>query len=1439
MTLYKKIILMMLIPFLAILYLVQLDIRSSVESVRKTEQTQELIEFLSIFSNMVHELQKERGASTGYIGSQGTKFREKLEQQNKLSDSKILQLRTFLEGFDASFFGKSFPMKLEKALSNLEQLGSMRQQILRLELNFTETIDYYTTSLNKQLLDFIVELVSLSSVSQSKEFSAYVKFFQGKELAGIERAIGTNIFAADKFDNGLFERFKVLLAQQKTNTEIFLDLASTKQRDFFSQTMNNPVVTEIEKMRFHILLQREFAEKFQSTFGFAGFIHNFKNFVLRGDPKYRDGFMQSYRELLTLLDYVEDRIEVPSSEFVREIEVLRKLLSEYNNGIETIISMRAENRSVEEIDKAVKVDDDPAKAVLDRLSKGAAEIDPVDWYLSQTRKIDLLNAVEEHLADDLKIETENISAQAWFRLYQTLLLAFIALGATALTTIFLTRSIMRQVGDDPAQIQAIAERIADGDLNLEIRNGTGILESIKKMAVQLQVNAAKNARQLWLIQGIARLNEAAREKVNADELASAVCNFLALYLDVQMLAFYSAEEGVLKLAGSYAFDVQKQKKVIEFGEGMVGQAALNKTVISISDIPADYLQISSSLGNAPPRNIIVTPLPIGDQVFGVIEIGTFEKLTDDKLELLRLIQEPVAIMLRSINAQFKTKELLEETQCQSEELIAQKEQLETFNENLVNQTQLLKSSEENLKQQSEELQAANEELEEKQESLIKQKFTIEAARQEIEVKASELATSSKYKSEFLANMSHELRTPLNSLLILSKNLADNNDGNLTPEQQEDAQIILDGGNDLLILINDIMDLSKVEAGKLDIVQEMVRLEDVAKSLDRLFSNVVRQKNIQFNVEIEEGMERVLYTDSQRLAQILKNFLSNAIKFTAQGKIELIFHTASEGTKFKRPVLTADTVTGISVVDTGMGIPAEKQAEIFESFQQGDGSINRKFGGTGLGLTISRELTQLLGGEIHLQSEKGEGSTFTVYLPKSMDKEQQSNLENEAADISSKTETSIGVMAEANTVQLPSDGSLKRTATSMWIPDDRRNIEPDDVVLLIIEDDISLAKTLQKMGQSSHLKILVANKGRDGLLLAIKFKPGGILLDLGLPDIDGLEVLEQLKENLQTRHIPVHVMSGRNQKVPSLQSGAVSFRSKPIAEDEFKQMIESITTPSQQRTKHILVLANDEPCRETITQVLDSNDLKLCWANDSASAIDQLTSSRFDCLIIYLSHDDEKLSIPWQEITGHTASENTSVIVYTDKDISAEAKKHLDELSSSAVMKTSDSSEKLLDDVSIFLHRMSQDVPPKQQEILKMLHDQDAMLVDRRVLVVDDDMRNLYALKSLLNKAGLKVTLVENGQLAIDKIHATQPEQAFQLIIMDIMMPVKDGYEAMQEIRQMPDYVNIPILAVTANAMPEDRAKCLAAGASDYLEKPVDVERLMSMLRVWLYQRVQA
>ncbi len=1439
MTLYKKIILMMLIPFMAILYLVQLDIRSSVDSVKKTERTQELIEFLSIFSNMVHELQKERGASTGYIGSQGTKFRKNLKEQQKLSDLRIAELKVFLGHFDASFFGKNFPAKLEKALNNLSQIDTKRQQILRLEINFNDTLDYYTISVNEQLLNFFVELISQSSISQSKEFSAYVNFFQGKELAGIERAIGANIFAVGKFESGLFERFKVLVNKQNASTEIFLDLASTKQRNFFIQTMDQPDVKEVEKIMLRTLLKREFAEKFQAAFGFTGFIHNFKNFVLRGDRKYHDGFKQSYRELLVLLNSVEDQIETPSEKFKQRIAVLRELLTRYNNGIETIISMQAENRSTEEIDKAVKVDDNPAKAALYRMGKSMDEIDPENWYRLQTRRIDLLKTVEEQLADDLKVETENINENAWVKLYQTLLLAFITLGTAALTAILLTRSIRRQVGDDPAHIQAIAERIARGDLSLEIHNGTGILESINKMAEQLKINSEKNARQLWLIQGMAGLNDAVRDKANAGELASSVCNYLATYLDVQMLAFYCVEEGVLKLAGSYAFEIQRQKEVLEFGEGMVGQAAQDKTIISITDIPADYLQISSSLGSALPRNIVVSPLPVGDQVFGAIEIGAFKKLSSDKLELLRLIQEPVAVMLRSINEQLKTKELLEETQCQSEELLSQKEQLEIFNENLLNQTQLLKSSEDTLKQQREELQAANAEMEEKQEALIQQKDTIETARQEIEVKASELATSSKYKSEFLANMSHELRTPLNSLLILSKNLADNNDGNLTRVQQEDAQIIFDGGNDLLLLINDIMDLSKVEAGKLDIIPEIVQLEDVAKIFDRMFSNVIQQKNIQFKIEIEEGMDRVIYTDSQRLAQVLKNFLANAIKFTEQGRIELLFHTIAGGTEFTSPTLTVDTTIGISVVDTGMGIPAEKQAAIFESFQQGDGSINRKFGGTGLGLTISRELAHMLGGEIHLQSKKNEGSTFTVYLPKWRDQEQQSILEAISADISSKTETKIDVIHEANALQSSPGGDLKMTATTMWIPDDRRNIQPDDTVLLIIEDDTSLAMTLQEIGRKNHLKILVTNNGRDGVLLAIRFKPCGILLDLGLPDISGLEVLEQLKGNLLTRHIPIHVLSGRNQKVHSLQNGALSFRSKPITEDEFKQVIESINASPQQRTRHILVLADDESCRETITQVLDSNDLKLCWANDSVSAIDQLTSSRFDCLVLYLSRDDEKLSISMQEITDHTAARNVPVIVYTDKDISAEAQKQLDELSSSAVVKTSDSSEKLLDDVSIFLHRMSQDASPKQQQTLKMLHDQDAMLVNRRVLVVDDDMRNLYALKSLLNKAGLKVALAENGQLAIDKINAIQPQDAFELIIMDIMMPVKDGYETMQEIRQMPDYANTPILAVTANAMPEDRAKCLAAGASDYMNKPVDVERLMSMLRVWLYQRVQA
>ncbi|MBV1876247.1 MAG: CHASE3 domain-containing protein [Pseudomonadales bacterium] len=1013
----------------------------------------------------------------------------------------------------------------------------------------------------------------------------------------------------------------------------------------------------------------------------------------------------------------------------------------------------------------------------------------------------------------------------------------------------------------------IAKRIAEGDysfdivsqgrndeLGLSLQTMTEVWTANQK---SLEQERATLRQQEWIKSNYATLIEKIQSCTDIQDLAETLLSNLVPMLGAHLGLFYERRNNPtenLTLIASYAFSQRKHlANQFVLGEGLVGQCALEKELIFLSNVPSDYVQVSSGSGDAVPKQLVVFPIIFEKQLIAVVEIGSTTNFTVQHEALIELMQNNVGVIINNIQSRLRTETLLQQSQEQGNELKRQQEELQAANENLEEQTQQLRNSEETLKQQSEELAASNEELREKQVLLKKQKSTVEAAKREVDLKANELALASKYKSEFLANMSHELRTPLNSLLILSKSLADNKEGNLSPRQKEDARIVNEGGNELLVLINDIMDLSKVEAGMLDITMGNVTLAGVAKNLDNLFSRTAEQKQLTYTTHIAPAMVETIFSDNQRLVQIVKNFISNALKFTETGEISVNFHPVDKATTFRQSQLTADTAIGISVTDTGIGIPEEKQQAIFEAFQQADGSTSRRYGGTGLGLTISRELSRLLGGEIQLNSQPGKGSTFTVFLPKTWDEAIHGQENDTDPGPSGKPKQGLKanrtIAAEPSVIQsvqttdnavnnlannTPAKQNDKTIPNDNWLPDDRRNIHADDNILLIIEDDPRFAKILQQLGEEKQQKVLLADKGRDGLLLANEFIPSGILLDMGLPDINGLEVLDQLKDNLTTRHIPVHVISAGEFKVSALEHGAVSFLTKPATQESLQTALDLLNTPSKQGIKSILIIEDDTNSQTAIKRLLESDDIILKFAGDMASALEQLDADSYDCIILDLGLPDVEGTEVLNKITSHTGAQDTPIIVYTGREISDAEHSVLKEFSASIVIKGAESPERLLDDVSLFLHRANSQLPSKQQDVIKMLHDQDAMLTNRRVLLVDDDMRNIYAIKSELSDLGLNVTPAENGQVAIDTIKAAK--QPYELILMDIMMPIKDGYDAMQEIRQLPNYANTPILALTAKAMPEDRQKCIDAGASDYLIKPVDIAKLTSMLRVWLYQR---
>ena len=970
---------------------------------------------------------------------------------------------------------------------------------------------------------------------------------------------------------------------------------------------------------------------------------------------------------------------------------------------------------------------------------------------------------------------------------------------------------------------------------------------IVAIAVMIQTARIANAMQIsitkeiWIKDNIAGLNEQLRGEKSLLQLSEDVLRFLAGVLNAQVGAFYLwgiKGKQTLTLQSSYAYKKRKNlSNEFEIGEGLIGQCAIEKKPILLTEVPADYIKVTSGVGEAVPTNIAVYPILYEGEVKGVFELGSLSEFDEENSIILDQASSNIGIAVNAAESRQALAQSLEAAQKQSEELQSQQEELKISNESLMEQTNRLKTSEEELKQQSEELQVSNEELEEKQEYLRRQNLIVEEAKKEVEIQAQELTLANKYKSEFLANMSHELRTPLNSLLLLSKGLANNMEGNLTEGQVEDALVIYDGGNDLLALISDIMDLSKVEAGMLSVHSEELRLETLKRNLLRLFDPVARDNELLFEIDIDKTLPEVIISDSQRVEQILKNLLSNAMKFTDKGSVRLKISTVDKAIIFKNIALNRENVIAFSVIDSGVGVPPQKQQAIFEAFQQQDGSTSRRYGGTGLGLTISRELARLLGGEIQLQSIENEGSTFTLYLPR--------NQKIESTDTKSVRYLSPGRAKEVAIERLDqvpsrlseSDQSINRDSpmqtAELFIPDDRKDIVAGDRVLLIIDDDRKFAKILRDQGRKNNYKCIVAGDGRNGIYLAMKYIPIGILLDISLPDIDGYKVLEQLKFRKRTRDIPVQIISAsEDDKERSLTQGAIGYQVKPVEQEQLIGIFEKMAGIVGDDIKTLLIVEDDSSNQHVIDGLFNDRGITITCVATGKEACDLILQGHYDCVVLDLGLPDMSGFDVLEYVNENKSHMLPPIIIFTGKELSDEENAELEKYAASTVVKSAGSAERLLDETELFLHTIEENEKDTRSGALSMLHDDGAMLRNRKILLVDDDMRNSYALSKRLIEIGFNVEMAKHGKEAIERLES---DSDYELVLMDIMMPVMDGYEATRLIRKMDQYKDIPIIALTAKAMLEDRDKCLQAGASEYLVKPIDFEKLLSIMRIWLFK----
>lgn len=935
-----------------------------------------------------------------------------------------------------------------------------------------------------------------------------------------------------------------------------------------------------------------------------------------------------------------------------------------------------------------------------------------------------------------------------------------------------------------------------------------------------EASAQRLERQAWLRNGQTQLAEQVLGQLTLNLLGRNILQFCAQYLGSAVAALYVREEhGGLKRVATYGFsrEQEDQEQVIYSGEGIAGQVAQQARLIRLDSVPADYFKVSSGLGEGLPHSVLVVPTSDDDRVNGVIELGFLRPLTDRDIDLLELIAGNIGTSIEAARYRQRLQEVLAETQQLNEELQVQQEELKTANEELEEQSRILKESQAHLETQQVELEQTNEQLAEQAQTLAEQRDAMDLknnllnqAQVQLEERAEELQRSSKYKSEFLANMSHELRTPLNSSLILAKLLAENPHENLTAEQVKFAESIYSAGNDLLNLINDILDISKVEAGKLEVVPENTSVARLADSLRSLFEPVAADKHLTFSVDLLPGAPSVLFTDRQRLEQVIKNLLSNAVKFTEQGAVSLTISGQPN-----------DSIAFV-VQDSGIGIAADQQESIFEAFRQADGTTNRKYGGTGLGLSISRDLATLLGGSISVSSTPGQGSVFTLVLP------QHYSESNQVASLPSTFTPPAPSAAVA-----PAPTPVVSPLAPVHIPrfaDDRDKAPFATRCILVVEDEPNFAHILYDLAHELGYHCLVAHGADEGYDLAREFVPDAILLDMRLPDHSGLTVLQRLKEHAGTRHIPVHVISVEDRVEAAMHMGAIGYAVKPTTREELKDVFARLEAKLTQKVKRVLLVEDDDLQRESIARLIGDEDIEITAVGLAQDALELLRTTIYDCMVIDLKLPDMLGNDLLKRMSTEDICSFPPVIVYTGRNLTRDEEAELRKYSRSIIIKGARSPERLLDEVTLFLHKVESQLSHERQKMLKTARSRDKVFEGRKVLLVDDDVRNIFALTSALEHKGAVVVIGRNGREAIERLNEVED---IDLVLMDVMMPEMDGFEATVEIRKDPRWRKLPIIAVTAKAMKDDQERCLQAGANDYLAKPIDLDRLFSLIRVWL------
>ncbi|WP_415327606.1 response regulator [Chryseobacterium sp. MMS23-Vi53] len=1126
------------------------------------------------------------------------------------------------------------------------------------------------------------------------------------------------------------------------------------------------------------------------------------------------------------------------------LEPYNRSLAEYSKTFEYVktldIKDPRQQKLLNQLEKNVETNLSNMKFFVENRRKGhlmtQQQITESKVYMDKCRQIvkDFSQYEENQLATKTKALNESSNMTVLFILFS-------AIAAIVVTTFFYIKLRSDLIRRDKLEkmlkakdletsrrvsaIQKIANRVANGDYSQKVDENYeddlgDLVESLNHMTESLKMSFDTINKSDWRQKGLAILNESLVGNKSVKEVSEESLNQLVEYGRCINGSLYLYDEGLLKLTTAFGLE-GNMKKTFEPGEGMVGQVFLNGKPQVYNNLHTDDFVVTFASSKIQIYGIALIPVFSDGHCIGVMELGSTLNFEEERIDYFIECSRNIGIALSAAKGREKEQQLLEETQAQSEELQVQHSELENLNTELEAQTQKLQASEEELKVQQEELMQANAELEERSRLLEEKNHLIAERNNEIQKKVEELALSTKYKSEFLANMSHELRTPLNSILLLSRLMAENPEENLNEDQVESAKVIQSSGSSLLTLIDEILDLAKIESGKMTLEYQDVVIEDIVKDLKSLFTPVIQEKKLQFNIEIEEDVKKSIETDRLRVDQVLRNLLSNSIKFTEVGSVDL---------HIKKDPKRSDFII-FSVKDTGIGIAEDKQKIIFEAFQQADGSTRRKFGGTGLGLSISREIARLLGGELTLKSKLNEGSEFSLNIPiKAVSEIEKLETDQNLVEI---------IREDVEEIQhILGDGEIdiKESIITLEIPenvaDDRNDIQKNDKVILIIEDDTNFAKALIKYAHLQNYKAVVEVRGDRGLPAALQYHPHAILLDVQLPVKDGWQVMDELKSNPETKHIPVHMMSVLHVKKESLMKGAIDFINKPVALDQMTDVFRKIEEALRKGPQKVLIVEENAKHASALSYFLSNFNISLAVENNVEDSVKALTTDHVDCVILDIGTSKGNEYQIIESIKSYDGLENLPIIIFTERNLSKSEELKIKQYADSIVVKTAHSYQRILDEVGLFLHLVEEKNNPIETVRSRTLGSLTEVLSGKKILITDDDVRNIFSLTKALEKYKIEVVVAMDGKHALQQLKENPDTD---VILMDMMMPEMDGYESIKEIRKMPKYKRLPIIAITAKSMIGEREKCITAGASDYISKPVDIDQLLSLLRVWLYE----